>query len=270
MTFAEALLRNDGRKQSRIIGKDFRALVIDIETAPNLAYVWGLWDQRVGLNQIVEVSTVLCFAAKWLGDPDSKIMYHSSHGDGHDQMICAAWELFNEADALIHFNGRNFDVKHLNREFLLAGLAPPSPHDDIDLLTAARARFKFASNKLDHISQQLGIGSKLKHSGFELWTRCMAGDDKAWAEMERYNVQDVKITEAVYLKLLPWIKNHPNVALFTGELSGCPTCGSTALEKRGKHRTRALVYDRYRCKECGKYSRGSGRLPDTTSSIRAT
>jgi hypothetical protein len=96
-----------------------KLLTLDIETSPNLAYVWALFDQNVGLNQLVEVGSVICFAAKWYGE--KKIHYHSDHHDGHEAMVAAAWNLIDEADAVIHYNGKAFDIKHLNREFVLAG-----------------------------------------------------------------------------------------------------------------------------------------------------
>lgn len=266
MTSSTGVLRRGGQRQAKIVGDDFRALVLDIETSPNLAYVWGLWDQNVGINQIVESQTVLCFAARWLGK--KKVIFHSDHHDGHDEMVKAAWELINEADAVIHYNGKGFDIKHLNREFLLAGLGPPSPHKDIDLLTACRSRFKFPSNKLDYVAQALGLGKKVKHAGMELWIGCMRGDDESWKTMRRYNIGDIQLTEDLYYELLPWIKHHPHVGLYTGDLHSCTNCGGLDLMRRGYLRTSASVFQRYCCNDCGAWSRGSHRLTDTTSNIR--
>lgn len=263
------VLRENGKRAAKVVGhEEFKALVLDIETRPNLGYVWALWDQNIGLNQLVDVGQVICFAAKWLGEPDSKIVFYSDHHDGHAKMVKAAHRLIDEADAVIHYNGRAFDIKHLNREFLLQGLAPPSPHKDIDLLQVARSRFKFPSNKLDHVSQALGVGEKVKHEGFDLWTKCMAGDAAAWKRMRRYNVGDIKITEAVYLKLRPWIKTHPHVGMFTGDLDSCPKCGSTQLTRRGTVYTTVQAYQQFQCKTCGGYSRSARRTPDTATTTR--
>ena len=57
-----------------------RTLLLDIETRPNLAYVWGLWDQRVGINQLVSNSEVICYGAKWVGQ--KKTYFLSVHHDG--------------------------------------------------------------------------------------------------------------------------------------------------------------------------------------------
>ena len=231
-----------------------KKLTIDIETSPNLAYVWGLWDQNVGLNQIESVGSVICFAAKWHGS--KKIMYYSDHHDGHEAMVKEAWALMSEADALIHYNGKAFDVKHLQREFLLAGLGPAAPHIDIDLLSVARRQFKFPSNKLQHVSEALGLGGKLQHTGLDLWRDCMMGDDKAWTLMKKYNIQDVKLTEQLYDKLLPWIPNHPNMGLWLNRPDACPQCGApNTLISNGLRANRTMTYRRFVCSNCGSWSK---------------
>lgn len=266
------VLRKGGKRAAEVVAEadnpdgEFKLLILDIETAPNLGYVWGLWDQNLGLNQVVEWSSVICFAAKWYGK--KKIHFHSDHHDGHENMVKAAHAMMDEAHAIVHYNGRAFDIKHLHREFLLAGMNPPSPHKDIDLLTIARSSFKFPSNKLDAVSQALGVGSKVKHEGMELWLKCMAGDSKAWARMKRYNVGDIKITEKVYERLRPWIRTHPHVGLYTGQLSSCPKCGHNELTRRGFARTPTQVYQQWQCKHCGGYSRARTRLPDTGTLTR--
>ena len=229
-----------------------RTLIIDIETRPNLAYVWGLWDQNIGLNQLHEVGSVISFAAKWHGD--RRVIFASDFHDGHEAMVQSAWELLDAADAVVHYNGKAFDIKHLNREFILAGMTPPSPHTDIDLLATVRNRFKFQSNKLDFVSQQLELGQKVQHNGFELWLACMEGDDKAWATMRKYNIHDVRLTEHLYDKLLPWIKTHPNRNVVDG-VKGCPKCASTEFHKRGYAHTNAGSYRRFCCNKCGSFFR---------------
>jgi hypothetical protein len=229
-----------------------KTLILDIETSPNLAYVWGLWDQSVGLNQIEHTGSVICFAAKWHGQ--KKVMFHSDFHDGHTEMIEAAWALCDEADAIVHYNGRAFDLKHLRREFLLEGFGPPTPHRDIDLLNTVRQQFKFASNKLQHVSTQLGIGEKVQHSGFELWRGCMAGDAKAWAEMRSYNRQDVQLTEKLYDILHPWIRHYPNKALIEDRPDSCPRCAANGpFQARGYNYTNSLKYQRWFCKNCLGY-----------------
>lgn len=234
-----------------------RILSLDIETSPNLAYVWGLWNQNVGLNQLVSTTEMLCFAAKWMGEDE--VMFFSSHRDGQAAMVAAARELLDEADVVMHFNGRKFDIPHLNRELILAGLTPPSPYSQIDLLQVVRKKFRFASNKLAHVSVALGLEGKVSHEGFDLWVKCMAGDDAAWARMEEYNRQDVVLLEELYHILLPWISNHPNRRLYGGN-GGCPSCGSEdAPASKGFAYTKLSKFRQFRCSDCGSWFRSSRR-----------
>jgi DNA polymerase elongation subunit (family B) len=236
-----------------------RLLTVDIETAPNMAYVWGLWDQNVGLNQIVSSTEMMCWSAKWTDH--TKIHYRSTFHDGKEKMVKDLWALLDKADAVIHFNGRRFDIPHINREFLEMGLEPPSPYKQIDLFQAVKRRFRFPSNKLEYVCDRLGIGNKVKHEGFDLWLRCMAGEKSAWDLMKIYNLQDVALTEMLYWKLLPWIPNTPSPAAHSGG-EVCPACGSSRLKPRGFAYTSQSQYQRYVCRECGKWSRATTAAKD--------
>ncbi len=140
-------------------------------------------------------------------------------------------------------------------------MLPPVPYSQVDLLNVARQQFKFPSNKLDYVAQALGLGSKTSHTGFDLWVRCMAGEDKAWSLMRKYNKQDVVLTEKLYDKLLPWIKSHPSVPLHDGNRNdACTNCGSEDLKRDGYAMTNVGKYQRYQCRDCGKYLRSGKRI----------
>ena len=236
-----------------------KILLLDIETAPNLAYVWGMWKQNINLDALVESGYTMCWAAKWLGEKE--IMFDSIYQSTPRQMVRRIHKLINEADVVIHFNGTKFDMPTLNKEFLLFNLKPPSNYKEVDLLKTCRRKFRFPSNKLDYVAKVLGLKGKFKHIGYELWTRCMALEEKAWKMMERYNKQDVKLLEQVYYKLLPWIPNHPNVGLYSGEYRPqCRNCGSTRVQKRGVEHTASYTYKRYVCLDCGKWQRGTQNI----------
>jgi len=242
-----------------------RILLLDLETSPNLAYVWGLWNQNVSVNQMVSSTEVICFGARWYGQ--KKVQFSSIHHDGKEAMLKAIHELIDQADAVVGWNSASFDIKHLNREFLENGLLPPSPHKDIDLMRVAKQKFRFPSNKLEYVANKLGVGSKVKHSGFELWVKCMAGDEKAWREMKKYQIQDVNLLVELYEKLLPWIKNHPNRALIDSRPDACVNCGGDHLQSRGTEVTGTGVYRKYQCQSCGKWQRGA--KSEGTSTMRS-
>lgn len=241
-----------------------KALVIDIETAPNLAHVWRLWKTSVALNQLIVPGYTLCFAAKWLGEKDvffARVEHDAKTGAPTEKsrraMLNLAHRLLSEADVVIHYNGVAFDIPKLNAEFIELGYAPPAPFVQVDLLLTLRKRANFPSNKLAFISERLGVGSKVKHEGHELWRKCMADDADAWARMQRYNEGDVRLTERLYRRILPWIPSHPNRGLYTDDdKPRCPHCQSAKVWRKGYAYTRLLAYPRYECQKCGAWSRG--------------
>lgn len=225
-----------------------KILLLDIETAPNLAHVWGLWQQNVGLPQLLESGYTLCWSAKWYGE---KQEYFGAVWLSKKRMIKDIHKLMSEADAICHYNGIKFDVPTLNRDFVMAGLPPPPPSKQIDLLRVVKQRFRFPSNKLAYVAPALGIGSKVAHSGHELWLQCMNGDQLAQKKMERYNRQDTRLLEKLYEKLRPWIKGHANFGLYNGDNSEvCPKCGSETFQRRGMEHTTTCSYQRFQCCKC--------------------
>ena len=241
-----------------------KILLLDIETSPNTAHVWGLYNQNVSLNQLMESSYVMCWAAKWLGEEE--IYFDSIMESKHKSMIKKIHALLDQCDAVIHYNGTKFDIPTLNKEFLLAGFAPPSPYKEIDLLRTSRSKFKFPSNKLDYVAQALGLGEKVKHIGHELWIKCMNKDKQAWDMMKKYNIQDVALLEKVYVKMLAWVKPHPNHNAYADD-HVCPNCGSSKLNKRGFQFHSTHKYQRYVCLSCKTWSRGNKSLQMGKSSV---
>ena len=237
-----------------------KILLLDIETAPNKVYAWGLWDQNIALNQVEETSYILCWAAKWLGD--DQVMFDSVKKSKPKLMMGRMHKLLDEADCVVHYNGLKFDIPTLNKEFIQQGFAPPAPYKQVDCLKEVKRMFRFQSNKLDFVAQALGLGAKQAHEGFTLWTACMRGDKEAWKRMEAYNRQDVKLLEDLYLKLRPWIEKHPSHGAHQ-DIECCPKCGSEKLQQRGYAVTQMMKYRRYQCQGCGGWSRGNKSMTHT-------
>lgn len=239
-----------------------KLLMLDIETSPNTAHIWGLRDQYISPEHLLESSYVLCWAAKWHGQ--KQVMFSSVNDTKPKIMLQRIHDLISEADAVVHYNGSRFDIPILNKEFLLHHLAPPAPYKQIDLLRVVRKEFRFPSNKLDYVAQRLGLGKKTPHEGYQLWVKCMNKDPAAWKVMEKYNKQDVLLLEKVYQRLLPWIgKAHPNRNLYDGK--GCSVCGSHKLQKRGFAYTVTGTFQRYQCTDCGSWSKDSKAVKEHTN-----
>lgn len=237
-----------------------RILLLDIETSPNIAYVWGLFNQTIPIDRIVEAGRTLCFSAKW--EDERTPTFYSEWTDGRDVMLASAWQLLDEADIVVHYNGTRFDIPTLNKEFVLEGDTPPSPYQHIDLLPVVRQNFRFASNKLDFVCQQLGLGAKTHHKGFGLWTGVLNEEPAAQRKMERYNVQDVRLLSQLYNHLLPWLGRRVNRGVFSEDGPLCTKCGSRHITYRGYQVTKVGKYRRFVCNDCGGWSRDATNLLD--------
>jgi hypothetical protein len=236
-----------------------KILIYDIETAPNLAYVWGLYEQNV--IRVEKEWHMLSFAYKWLGENKTHAyglvdfpMYKKDKTNDK-QLLEKLHSLFDEADIIIAHNGNEFDIKKTNARFIYHGLPPPSPYKQLDTKQIAKRYFKFDSNSLNSLGQHLGLGTKLSTGGFDLWLACMSGDKKAWKKMLEYNKQDVMLLEEVYYVFRPWITNHPNVNVLEENNPACTACGCTKLTKRGFGFNNVTKYQRYQCTGCGKWNK---------------
>lgn len=233
-----------------------KTLLFDIETSPNLAHIWGIWEQNA--ISVERDWFILSYAFKWLGEkkitarglPDFGLYRKEPNNDR--ELVKSLWKLFDEADIIIAQNGDAFDIKKANARFVEHGLKPPSPYKTIDTKKVAKKYFKFDSNKLDELGRHLGVGRKI-HTDKELWLGCLRGDKKAWQKMLEYNKQDVILLEEVYLKLRGWITNPPQVA----DYGQCPNCGEHHLQKKGKRRVRNGWKQMYQCMACGAWSQGN-------------
>jgi DNA polymerase elongation subunit (family B)/DNA-directed RNA polymerase subunit RPC12/RpoP len=230
-----------------------KILFLDIETAPNTAYVWGLWDQNISHEHLETSSYILCWSAKWPGH--SRMHFASAQHNDTKVMLKEIHTLLSMADVVVHYNGCKFDIPTLNKSFIKRGMTPPSPYKQVDLLKVCRQAFRFESNKLDAVLKSLDLGAKVKHRGFQLWIGCMKGDKQCWREMERYNKGDVIRLEKLYNKLLPWIERHPNLGVYSNK-PACTNCGSNNVQRRGKQVAITQWYARLHCQECGRWFRG--------------
>jgi DNA polymerase elongation subunit (family B) len=242
-----------------------KILILDIETAPNLAYVWRFFKENVGAKQVVEHSEIISYAYKWLGDP--KVHYYDVQFTSEANILGPLMEVLDAADIVVAHNGNKFDLPTIQGRALVAGLKPPSPYKTVDTLLVARYEFNFPANSLEYLSTILGVSKKDAHKnfpGFELWSECLKGNSAAWEEMRTYNIQDVISLEEIYLKMRPWMRRHPNIGVFHDQTEiTCPKCGGHHLQKRGFAHTNVGRYQRYQCNDCGGWSRSTSTVLPT-------
>jgi hypothetical protein len=89
----------------------------------------------------------------------------------------------------------------------------------------------------------------------EMWRDVLDGCPKARKRMTKYCAGDVRLTEEVYYRLRPYIKNHPHLPGRQGD--SCPNCGDGTLTSQGRKTTRYFIVQSLKCNSCGAWSQGT-------------
>ena len=235
-----------------------KILIFDIVTSPSISFTWKRFKENISLDQFIQVPIMLTLSAKWLYDTEvlsDKITPQEIVTFNDKRITESLWKLLDEADLSVAHYGDFFDIPFLNSRAIINGLKPYSTVTTIDTKSIASRNFRFPSNKLDALGQYFNVGQKIK-TDFSLWRRCVMGEQTAIDDMCIYNKQDVILLEEVYLKLRPWTKAHPNIAMYIDSIKPmCSHCGSENITKIDKpYYTQTNKYDVYRCK-CGALTR---------------
>lgn len=252
-----------------------KILCLDIERQSGL--VDGVWEGKqwgswIAPNRLIEPPRTICFAYRWLHwKPDARTKFvaewqgnlpqdNTSYtpGGGHRAMIEKAAELFDEADYVVGWNSKGFDVKHLRAAFWYYGILPPSPHVDIDLMLQLKRIAATYSKSMSFAATAKGLEGKASTPP-GLWRDLRFAKGKALREAQRdmkiYNGRDVDQTLELFEDMRPWL-NGLNLGLFTDDDEPqCPNCESKNIHYRGLTSGTSYRYPRFRCTECGKWGR---------------
>jgi DNA polymerase elongation subunit (family B) len=242
----------DGSPRDEMQRLSAKILSVDIETLPILGYTWDVWNTNIYPNQVVKDWCLLAYSAKWMGSPNviSNVLSPKEAITRNDLGLAKElWNLLEEADILIGFNSKRFDIRKINARFWKHGLHKPSSYKHIDIIQTARSVFGLTYNKLDFIAKFLGVQSKLE-TDFELWKGCDIGDKESLQRMREYNEMDVLIQEEIYFDIREWIPNHINLGIFSRLENVCPICLSSNYKEIGIYVTNSEKYREFRCK-CG-------------------
>tara|TARA_R110002072_G_scaffold5791_2_gene36088 strand:- start:2361 stop:3119 length:759 start_codon:yes stop_codon:yes gene_type:complete len=247
-----------------------KILFYDIETSQLTSKHWALYNQNIQTRSIQNEWHIICISYKWLHEKKVHTLsldFDKSTTDDYD--ICKGIKkVFKEADLIVGHNGDKFDWKKIMARWLKHKISPLPPILSVDTLKVARKEFKLTSNKLDYIAQYIEEGAKLETGGLFLWEECAKGNKKALQKMVKYCEVDVKILEKIYLRIRPFMSNHPNLSTDAIRVN-CPSCGSYRKDKRNRRRTKSgILKQQYKCKDCKCYYtlRASERTKSLTQS----
>ena len=204
-----------------------KRLFFDIETSPMIVYSWRVgWKLNIGTDNIIEDWKIICISYKWEHEDKVKnLRWDKNKCD--KQMLIDFINIMNKADECIAHNGDRFDIKKIRTRCIYHRIPMFPNYRTLDTLKKAKSGFNFNSNRLDYIAKFLGVGAKLEHEGFDMWVKCMQGDEEALNNMVEYCDMDIIVLEDVYLTMQNYIKNNTHTGTHNGKLkASCPNCGS--------------------------------------------
>lgn len=239
--------------------------VVDVETAPEVAFTFRRFKAFISPEQVIKRGYLLSYSSADLHTGEvigrnltSYPLFDIDHSD--DWELCQdLWKLLDEADIIIAHNGYKFDRAYINQRFAYHDMVPPSTYVVVDTLKAAKKQFALPSNALKEMCLYFETESfKLDNEGFNLWKECHEGNREAFQRMQTYNDGDVVSLRDLYIKILAWIPQHPNVSAYYKDTEmRCSRCGSThvSIIEGKQYHTGVSSFDILRCTSCGSQSR---------------
>lgn len=244
--------------------------VIDLEVLPMEVYTYGLFDQNMGVNQIIEHASLASFSIMILGHEIEYYEVNWKRNPRDDRALTKRLhERMSACDIVLGQNSDAFDIRVANERFLTHDLGPSKPVHILDTLKMSRKHFKLPSHSLEYKSMRFCKTKKLtqrKFPGMLLQIECLKKNPEAWAEMQLYNKIDVQATAEFAKRIAPWYEKNLNV-MKPGALFCCTNilCGSTNIIRRGWKPLRSGVYKQYSCHDCGKWFHEGGAANNALS-----
>ena len=242
-----------------------KILFFDLETRPLLAYLWSPGKQYVGHKQLAKGHDrpgIICVTYCWNDNRPAEAIDWGFEEQDTGRLVEKFDEILKTADHVIGKNNKRFDDKVLNACRMLNGL--PGMPDWVrytdDLEVQMRKYFRLPSQSLDYISNQLGLGGKIRME-MQDWIDIVEKNKngpKALAKMVKYGKKDVVDTRKLWNRLSQHFEPKFNMATFLDKPNSCTKCGNDNIVKDGTGVSGFTKYQRYKCNKCGGYA---GRTP---------
>lgn len=214
----------------------------------------------------------LCFGYMYLGDKHAKVIsvvdYKAKPNEEPDAALMRKVHdlITNHADIIVTYYGKEYDRKFLNTRMLMSGLPPLPPlgGEHVDLYFTARGNLKLHSNRLQAVSESLECPLSKTSVRADVWRRAQQhamalhlrgrstdAHRTALAYVVEHCKLDVEILKWCYLKLRPFVRQHPPV---TAEAGDCRACGARSWRSNGFRYRAGGKHRRLQCQACGYWA----------------
>jgi DNA polymerase elongation subunit (family B) len=243
--------------------KEPKIVLFDIEIMNDMDQLFEhAWRIYPGATMGANMSTIISFGYKIYGESGKAKCINvwdkdieSEHINDDKDLCKKIHEILDDADAVVSFYGKKFDIKHIDARLMMNGLPPLKRFrgKHIDLHQVAKQRLKLSHKRLNDMAKYFGCESKIDTGGFSLWREVYKGSKRAQNKMSKYCAQDVDVLEQVFKKMIPIITTLPTAWLYDGDVTSlkCPHCSSFEVDSKGFRTTKTAKYRRYVCRGCG-------------------
>lgn len=181
-----------------------------------------------------------------------------------DREICiAAREILLDADIIVSWFGRFFDIPFINTRLMdnHLDMLPEFGQGHIDCWFTARKKMRLHSNRLASVQAFLDLPEEKTPLTPKIWVRAKAGHVESLRYVQEHCYQDVLVLQQAFDRMSPLITLPAcRVAKHKGEIY-CTQCGGSKIVHNGTRLTQKKHYQRLLCHDCGKYFNGKEIRP---------
>lgn len=207
-------------------------------------------------NLRADFGYLLAIGYKFAGDKKSTVLQIEHKGDpikfrqAEKKLLQDFLRVYMQADMIVTYNGKRFDVPYLNAKYLEynLGILPNLAH--VDHYWTVKNNLGISRKSLQNASYYLSLSNEKTPVEGRVWVDAMMGDRKALKYIVDHCRADVDLLEELHEKICGLVRMHPRVNGY----GPCRYCGEDKLQRRGKAvLTTKKVQYRYQCQNCGRW-----------------
>lgn len=203
-------------------------LYFDLEVSKSMLFNYGLKvpSKYINPDDLIHEYYIICWAASYVGSDkvySSCVTSEQALAWNDKEILSQLRDLIDSADIIAGHNVDAFDIRKLNTRLLLNGLQPVTGKKSLDTLKIARQKFAFESNRLDYISQKLGLRPKDDIRNKDWLEIVTNGSERTLKKVMKYCKGDVKNGKGILEQIMR----------FSGKRADYGTMKLTDLYMRG-------------------------------------
>lgn len=149
---------------------------------------------------------LLCCCFKFFDEPNVRSVV-VPHLRDEPRALREISSIMREANVLVSWNGKRFDVPFLNAMCLARRRDPMPVGLHLDLLPHHRHYFRTRGHRLDGVQKDLATPSAKHDVPASDWKLALDGNAAALRRIVKHCEHDVRITQEVCMRMAPYIKN---------------------------------------------------------------